>query len=595
MSKPIMMISLLSHSPAQMFLDGIDVDEIKRQSQLYKIDKLLMRKYCKALERFYPELLETLRSQSNSQLSWLQWTVLYKSISHIFLSFLIDSQIVLNAKEVTTLRDDINTLPAVYPQTQEQLFARLPFDRTIRSKFLSAAFQLRRGKLPKKTVTFGFGNLYSFSNVKNYWIKRFADKKERVPSKSKKPRIVMVGAGPAESFLISALKKNYDLINVDPFIASINHFPRGPDWKLRKTIENELFDVFYQINLPQHFPVFSDRKLVAQVIAAIIVRLLPIQDVERFEHNQATVQSLLRWYQPNLVLTSAGHHDDLSNLLLGLAFQQQVPLLTLQHGSGYCEYASMQTERSIETLPYPTHYLSWGKGMKPVGKGNRTKVEPIGSPYLNAIPRHRFATMKITKVLIPLEPIYYYQILDGFTPSQPGFIAENYNELIKTLERIGEKYPQLTFIFKVKPGHERQFAVRQYLSDQLKERSQFTSKGKTLEYFDKNTLVLQTQLSGAFYEGLMAEIPFLLYFPANQRFIKKEADWFFDVLKKNYLCASTSNELVGAFDRHMRNEIAYKGLEKSFKQYQEWSCMRNPELSKKMDSIVQRLLLDTKK
>lgn len=579
-----MTLSSLSTSPALSFLSGEPMEEIRKQSTLYRVDKKTLTSICNSLEEFYPSLIDSLRSQKHSVCPPEQWMVLSKTILHVFLCFLIDTHIVNNARKRGKVTPDVTwDSTCYYPQTQEELMHALGLDSQLRQQFLLASLYLSMSKKVQLPRSIPLLHIASLKNLKSYAIKKVLQFQEKTAVG--KSDIAVVAAGSVGG-LLQFLTKKYTFTVLDSQLINLHTFPRLPNWNVREEVERELDNIFFNLNLPQHFADFTNRRQSASALAQLVTRLLPVQDVEGFRAKAQRIDQLIEKANIKLIFTTAGHHDDLTNLFLGRARMKHIPLVTLQHGAGYAEYQSMQTERTIETYLYPTTYLSWGKGMKTIGDSHLSKVKPIGSPYLNTLPHFGFKVKKIQHILIPLEPIYYYQTLDGFIPSQPGFIAENYKALFAFLERMNRKHPNLTYICKVKPGHERQFAIRQYLSSDVGKRVVFTSKGKTYDYFNTETLVYLPTLSGAFHEAVMAQVPFLLYMPRNQDFLKRNIRPFFETLEKNSLAASTVSGLVVAADAQIQRKVSYKALRKAFGQWHDFASIKNPRWKRDVEKII---------
>lgn len=564
-----MTITFLSHSPAEMFLDREDELVVEKQSRLYRINRRTMKACCNKLETFYPLLIGRLGGREDSVISPEQWLLLCNSIIHICLVFLIDLEIVKQVSRKYKLVDDIGLMNALYPQTQEDLIQSLPFSRLLRQQTLSLALNLTRDRMVRINKSPKLLNIYSIKNLKYYIAKKIHATRIDFSLSSNRPTIAMVGINNLYKFIDAKLKKKYDFVNLDLIANSFYSFPGLPNLSLRELLRQELESVLQDIDFPG-----------AKMLAQLMVTLLPVQEVEKFKNNEKKAKEILNKIGPRLMLTSTGHHDAVSSLFLGQSAKRNINLITLQHGSGYCEYASMQTERAIETLLYPSTYLSWGNGLK----------TPLGSPYLNSLKRRRFKFNKIKRVLVPLEPIYFYQIFDGFIPSQPGFIQDNYRIVIRVLEKIHEKYPNIRFIFKVKTGHARQNNVRAYLSRGLLSKVIFTAKGKTSDYFDNETLVFVPTLSGAFHESLMAEIPFLLYLPENQMYFKEKVNVFLKVLKENFLCGSTVEELVEAMEQQINHQLDYHSLQSHIQKYQEFACLRNARWNDQFAKILEKSL-----
>ncbi len=585
-----MKLSQLAQSPSARFLRNGFSDELSTISDLYKVDARKMRELCRINKKFYPQLLDTLRT-NNQVLTDRNWQALSQSIVYTFFSFLITTEIVNQAMNSHAIEQDVHNLEQVYPQTQEQLLTNLSFSHKLQQGLFAVALNLlQNSAVPINTTT---PILYPFTkdNLQYVFTKKMLHFGTRTHLQADKLVIGVVGGRNIVDYLPPSWLSHYTVVDYSDDIQALYRLPKQPNAQLRKSVAHYLKTVFSQLEIGQQFPVFHAHPLASEYVSQVISLLLPIALLEQFSDYHADVSSLLARTSPSLVLTAGGQHHDLTGIFLAEASSQHIPVCNFQHGTGYCEFDSMVGEQAVELYNYPTEFFTWGDSYATFpAAALQPTIHPVGIPPTLPIKGPAQKVERISRIVLPLEPIYFYQTLDSFSPSQPGFVAQNHKVLFAFLQFVAVTYPDITIVCKIKPGHLRQFSLQTLLPPDLQSKVQFTDSGKLTDYFGASTLILCPNVSGAFHESLAAGVPFLLYAPSEQLLLKPFATKFLQVLHKHHYLGETGAELQEAISHQMQQTVNRKIIAKQAVLYLQHAYAQNSDWQRDVTSALEKLL-----
>ncbi len=567
-----MTITQLAESPVSKLISGDANKAIEDHSKLYQVPRELIKQYSRETTKFYPLLIHELRQ--GGVLPSNQWLVLTESVLYTFFSFLITFTISRNLKNQTQIESLPFTFAGAFPSFQEQLIQRLSYDKKLQETLFSGANSIMEGIERPSQLTRPLSERFSLSSLQYVLTKRVVNRK-KLPTSLSQNDVCLLTAQNIRPFLPLEEQSVFEL---DPVIQSLYKLPLPINLSLRSKLSDYLEKIFERLSLSQHFYILRDFPKSSSWFATIVASLLPSCLVEDYDYYFREISSVFNSIEPKILITSGGHHGDLSNLSVSIASSKNIPIFNFQHGAGYSELASMVSERAVEYCLYPSTFFSWGKHKNLFATADvKPKVIPIGSAYMNSITKSAYQHTNFKNILIPLEPIYFYQMLDSFTPSQPGFVQHNYRELLSFLTLVAKEHKHIRFIFKVKAGHNRLLKLKKIIPKVVLERAEFVFTGKSTDYFSSDSLVLCPNLSGAFHEVLTAEVPFIAFFPEEQILCQPFAESFISKLKKNRCVGSNSKELLECFTAHINQKVNYHKLRQFSVDYLEQACMKNPK------------------
>ncbi len=567
-----MTITQLAESPVSKLISEDANEAIEDHSKLYQVQRELIKQYSRETTKFYPLLIHELRQ--GGVLPSNQWLVLTESVLYTFFSFLISFTISRNLKKKTEIESLPFTFAGAFPSFQEQLIQKLSYDKKLHATLFSGANSILEGIERPTQLTQPLSEKFSLNSLQYVLTKKLVNRKKLSLTLSQKD-ICLLTAQNLRPFLPLEGQSVFEL---DPVIQSLYRLPQPINLSLRSKLIDYLESIFERLSLSQHFYILRDFPKSSSWFATIVTSLLPSCLVEDYDYYLKEISSLFNSIEPKILITSGGHHGDLSNLSLSIASSKKIPIFNFQHGAGYSELASMVGERAVEYCLYPSFFFSWGKHKNLFADADvKPKVIPIGSAYINSIAKKGFEHTNFKYILIPLEPIYFYQMLDSFTPSQPGFVQQNYREILSFLTQVTREHKHIRFIFKVKVGHNKLLKLKKIMSKAVLAKAEFVFAGKTTDYFSSESLVLCPNLSGAFHEVLTAEVAFIAFFPEEQLLCQPFAESFISKLKKNHCVGSNWKELSECFSAHMNQKVAYKKVAQYSADYLEQACMKNPK------------------